>query len=114
MINVNDIQLAKKDRHSILEAAQILKSDLPVTRIILFGSKARGTSEPDSDIDLLVLTECRINSKLRRDISDRLADINLRNDVFLTSVVIPEQEWTNGLIRYSLLHSEVEKGGCEV
>ena len=114
MKTVNDIQLEQKDRHSILEAARTLRSDLPVKRIILFGSKVRGTSEPDSDIDLLILTECQINSKLRRTISDRLADINLRNDVFLTSVVVPEQEWTNGLIRYSLLHSEVEKCGCEI
>ncbi len=114
MINVNDIQLAQKDRRSILEAAQTLKSDLPVTRIILFGSKARGASEPDSDIDLLILTDCQIDGKLRRSISDRLADINLRNDVFMTSVVVSEKEWSNGLIRYSLLHSEVEKGGCEV
>ena len=133
MRTVNDIQLSQKDRQSILEADRALKSDFPVSRIILFGSKARGMSEPDSDIDLLILTDCQINGelrrakcnrfqqnqryingKLRRAISDRLADINLRNDVFMTSVVISEQEWANGLIRYSLFHSEIEKGGCEV
>ena len=114
MRTVNDIQLSQKDKQSILEAGRTLKSDFPVSRIILYGSKARGTSEPDSDIDLLILTDCQINGKLRRAISDRLADINLRNDVFMTSVVISEQEWANGLIRYSLFHSEIEKGGCEV
>ena len=114
MRSVDNIQLTQKDRHSILEAARTLKSDLPVRRVILFGSKARGTSEPDSDIDLLILTDCQITGKLRRTISDRLADINLRNDVFMTSVVVSEQEWANGLIRYSLLYSEIEKGGCEV
>ena len=114
MRTVNDIQLSQKDKQSILEAGRTLKTDFPVSRIILYGSKARGTSEPDSDIDLLILTDCQINGKLRRAISDRLADINLRNDVFMTSVVISEQEWANGLIRYSLFHSEIEKGGCEV
>ena len=114
MRTVNDIQLSQKDRQSILEADRALKSDFPISRIILFGSKALGMSEPDSDIDLLILTDCQINGELRRAISDRLADINLRNDVFMTSVVVSEQEWANGLIRYSLFHSEIEKGGCEV
>lgn len=106
--------LTEKERLSILQAAQALKSDLPVTRVILFGSKARGTGEADSDIDLLVLTSCPVGSELREAISDRLADINLRNDVLLTSVVVSEQEWLSGLIRHMLIHSEVERDGCEV
>jgi len=114
MRSVDNVQLEQKDRLSILEAAKRLKSDLSVSRVILFGSKVRGTSEPDSDIDLLILTGCKVNDKLRRSISDRLADINLRNDVLMTSVVVSEQEWADGLIRYTLLHSEVEKDGYEI
>jgi len=114
MRKVEGVKLADRERVSILEAAQALKSELPVTRVILFGSKARGGGQPDSDIDLLVLTRGPVSRALRQAISDKLADINLRNDVLLTSVVVPEQEWSNGLIRYMLIHSEVEKDGCEV
>lgn len=108
------VNLIEKERLSILQAAQALKSDLPVTRVVLFGSKARGTGEADSDIDLLILTSCPVSSELRVAVSDRLADINLRNDVLLTSVVVSEQEWLSGLIRHMLIHSEVERDGCEV
>ena len=114
MRTVNNIELPEKERFSILEAAQTLKSDLPVTRVILFGSKARGAGQPDSDIDLLVLTRSPVNSTLREAISDRLADINLRKDVSLTSIVVPDQEWSNGLIRHMLIYSEVERDGCEI
>ncbi|MBA7639390.1 hypothetical protein ES703_47048 [subsurface metagenome] len=86
-------KLVERERNSILEASQSLKSDLPVTRVILFGSKARGTGEPDSDIDLLVLTSCLVTASLRAAISDRLAGVNLRNDVALASVVVSEQDW---------------------
>ncbi len=41
MKTVDSVKLVQKERYSILEAAQALKSDLPVTRVILFGSKAR-------------------------------------------------------------------------
>jgi len=111
---LNETRLTRKERDSILEASRVMKSDLPVTRLILFGSKARGTGEPDSDIDLLILTSCPVNSKLRAAISDRLADVNLQNDVSLTAVVVSEHDWTSGLIHYMLIHSEVERDGCEI
>ncbi len=114
MRKVDSVKLAETERVSILEAAHALKSELPVTRVILFGSKTRGEGEPDSDIDLLVLTRGPVNRALREAISDRLADINLRHDVLLTSVVVSEDQWSNGLIRHTLIHSEVEKDGCEV
>jgi predicted nucleotidyltransferase len=114
MKTLETAKLSPKERESILEAVRALKSDLPVTRVILFGSKARGEDQPDSDIDLLVLTSCPVSSKLRATISDRFADINLQNDVLLTSVVVSEQDWSSGLIRYMLIHDEVEKDGCEI
>lgn len=114
MKKVEDIKLTPNERHSVLEAAKALKSDLPVTRVLLFGSKARGTGEPDSDIDLLILTREPVNSAMRSAISDRLAEINLRNDVLLTSVVVSEDEWTYGLTHYTLIHAEVERDGCEI
>lgn len=114
MRKVESIKLAERERSSILEAAHVLRSGLPVTRVILFGSKSRGEGGPDSDIDLLVLTSVPVSTELREAISDRLADINLRNDILLTSVVVSEDQWANGLIHYTLIHSEVEKDGCEV
>lgn len=114
MRRVEDLELVSNERDSVLEASQALKSELPVTRVILFGSKARGEGQPDSDIDLLILTRGPVSRELRQAISDKLAEINLRNDVPLSSVVVAEQEWSNGLIRYMLIHSEVEKDGCEV
>jgi predicted nucleotidyltransferase len=114
MKTLESANLAEKERDSIIQAAQSLKSDLPVTQVILFGSKARGTDKPDSDIDILVLTSCPVSRGLRAAVSDRLADINLQNDVSLTSIVVSEQDWLSGLIRYMLIHSEVERDGCEV
>ena len=114
MRKVEGVNLTEKERTSILEAACALKTELPVTRVILFGSKARGEGEPDSDIDLLVLTRGPVSRALRQAVSDKLAEINLQNDVLLTSVVVPEEQWSNGLIRYMLIHSEVERDGCEI
>jgi predicted nucleotidyltransferase len=111
---LESVKLSDKEQDSILEASEALKADLPVTRVILFGSKARGTDTPGSDTDLLILTSCPVSGDLRDAISGRLADINLRNDVSLSSVIVFEQDWSDGLIRHMLLHSEVERDGCEI
>jgi len=111
---LDSVKLAEKERASVMLAARSLKSDLPVSRIILFGSKARGTGDIYSDIDILVLTSCSVTSGLRRNVSERLADINLQNDVALSSVVVCENDWADGLIHYMPIYNEVQRDGCEV
>jgi predicted nucleotidyltransferase len=114
MKTLDAIEMLPNERASILEAARSLKADLPVTRVVLFGSRARGTANMDSDIDLLVLTSCPVTGQLRASVSDKLADINLKNDVMLSCIVVWESDWTEGLVRHTLIHSEVEREGCEI
>ncbi len=114
MRTIESAKLAEKEQSSIIKAAQVLKSDLPISRVILFGSKARGTGDIYSDIDLLVLTSCPVTTSLRERISERLAEINLEDDVMLSSIVVAEQDWSDGLINHMLIHSEVERVGCEI
>lgn len=107
-------KLSDRERRAVVEVGQILKARMPVSRVMLFGSRARGVGGADSDIDLLVLLSCPVTEEFRRSVSARLAEIGLENDVALSSVVLSEKEWSEGLIRYSLLHSEVERDGCEI
>jgi len=111
---LENLELAEKERDSVVAVSEVLKSELPVARVILFGSKARGAGSADSDVDLLVLTSCPVSSELRGAVSERLADINLENSVSLASVVVSEQDWSSGLIRHTLIHSEIEREGCEI
>jgi len=114
MRTIETAKLAQEEHKAILEAAGVLKAELPVSRVILFGSKARGTGDIYSDIDLLVLTLCPVTASLRECISEQLAEINLKNDVMLSSIVVSEQDWSEGLIHHMLIHSEIEMDGCEI
>jgi predicted nucleotidyltransferase len=114
MRTLDSVTISENERAAVVRARETLMADLPVSRIVLFGSKARGQGDMYSDIDLLVLTSCPVNGKLRRDISDRLAEINLQNDVMISSVVVSEKDWSDGLIHHMLIHSEVEKDGCQI
>ena len=114
MNNLEHISLTAKEQRSLREISRVLKSRLGVSRVILFGSKARGDAGADSDMDLLVLTSCPATLKLRDEISESLADINLRDDIVMSSISVSEEEWNNGLIRYASIHREVERDGCEI
>jgi len=106
--------LSETERRAVAEAASVLKSELPVARVLLFGSRARGEGTPDSDIDLLILTACEVTPRLRRSISDHVFDINVRNDVVLRSLVASLQDWREGAASQMLIHGEVERDGCEL
>jgi predicted nucleotidyltransferase len=114
MKTLNSVKLAEKERVSVVLAARTLKSDLPISRVILFGSKARGTGDVYSDIDLLIITSCPVTADLRSNVSEKLADINLQNDVALSSVVVFEKDWIDGLVHYMPIYGEVQRDGCEV
>lgn len=111
---LSSIELTEKEKKAVIEAAQLLKSHLPVSRVVLFGSKATGQADTGSDIDLLFISSCPVSSKLRSKISEVIANINLQNDVALSSIVVSEKDWSEGLFHHTLIRSEIERQGCEV
>lgn len=114
MKTLDNIQLPVRIRSAVQEAADRLKGELPVSQVILFGSQARGQAAPDSDIDLLVLTTAPVTKKLKDQISNILFEIDLKDDVILTSISVQENEWDKGIISQLLIHQEVERDGCIV
>ena len=86
MPDVADITL-EEIRARLREAAPALKA-LGVTRLALFGSRARGDARPDSDLDILVDTTARGESPpfdffkvlhLIEDTTGLRAQISMRN-----------------------------------
>jgi predicted nucleotidyltransferase len=53
---LDQIALSPADRKAVEAAAAILRRQFPVSRVTLFGSKARGEDHPEADIDLLAVT----------------------------------------------------------
>lgn len=79
----------------------------------LFGSVARGTDTPESDIDILVLVE-----KDDRDISDAImdivVDINLEYDVVITPIIITGSHYANPLFRETAFFHNLESEGVSL
>lgn len=95
--------------HSLLKKLIELYSD-EIQQVILFGSKARGDSGVDSDIDVLVLVKNE-GWDLRNAIWSLAARVELDYDVIFNVQVIGIERWRRmNLERFSLCRS-VEKDG---
>ena len=109
---IEDIQLQPRDRQAIHEAADLLRHRFPVDQIILFGSKARGDDDAESDIDLLVLTSRSLSRPERHAMTDALFPVQLRHDVVLSVLILPTREWSAGVVSVLPIHDEIVDQGA--
>ena len=82
---LDEVALTANERQAIEAAAATLRARFPVTDIVLYGSKARGDSDPGSDIDLLVLTSRPLDHDEQSGMWSHLHEISTLFDVLLSS-----------------------------
>ncbi len=109
--SIQQIRLADKDRRAIEAATRLLRDRFPVQEVVLFGSKARGSDDPESDIDLLVLTSRDLDWRERNAITDALFDVQIAHDVVISTLIVPLAEWEKGVCAVLPIHDEVERDG---
>ncbi len=91
-------------------AEALRKKDVPVKLIILFGSQARGTSIPGSDIDVLVVTE-RLDKKIRDTIVDEAFEISMREDIPVIALPCDIQEFDSPSFKFDPFYRNVTQEG---
>lgn len=111
---LKDLNLQERDRLAIEEAAELIRKRCPVESVLLFGSKARGDDDAESDIDLLVLTARPVSRSDRHAVVDALFPIQLRLDVVLSPLFVDAREWREGVVSVLPIRREIEEHGVVV
>ena len=111
MKTLDEIHLSDRDRRAVEQAAELLRARFPVEQVALYGSKARGQDDPESDIDLLILTGRTLSASEKKRIIEALFELELELDVVISPLMIPREEWDHGLYQVLPIHREIEREG---
>ena len=76
---------------AIKESVQIID---PGARIILFGSRARGDSQDESDWDILIITDQVISRNYKTEVREGLYQLQLNLEIAINSLFRNRQEWS--------------------
>jgi predicted nucleotidyltransferase len=108
------MMLSETDRR-VVETFKTLMRErgLPVRETIVFGSRARGDADQDSDLDVLVIVDS-LNREIRNEISDCAWEAGFEAGIILQSIVMTCDEIENSPQRSSIFVMAVRRDGVSV
>ena len=107
MLNELEKSLVRKFR-------SLLERRLHVHQMTVFGSRARGDANEDSDLDILVVVEEIETDENRLFVSDCAWEAGLGSGIVINSVLFSREMWENGPERSGLLALAVQREGTAV
>lgn len=105
--------LSEKENKAIGKFKNNIINKFPGSKLVLYGSKARGKGDEWSDIDILVLLNelSKSNEDLVYDIA---YDIDLQFDLVISPLVESKSFWQSPLAKEMPIHKNIQKEGIRV
>ncbi|GIW89832.1 MAG: hypothetical protein KatS3mg109_0264 [Pirellulaceae bacterium] len=104
------IPMKQQDKQLAANFARRVRQRFPEARIWVFGSRARGDADPESDLDCLIVLD-RVDRPTDRIIRDIAWEVGLEHGVVITTVVLDADQFQHGPASESTLVANVLKEG---
>lgn len=104
--------LTANEKQALSDFTTAVRSGLgaAVLQMLLFGSKARGDGDEESDIDVLLLVDQRTR-EVKQIVGDAAFDASLANDVVLSPIVSEKEGYDCPLHRATAFYANVQREG---
>ena len=103
-------RLTGQEEAALREAKEEIAQRFQLVWARLFGSKARGASDPESDVDVLFVLES-LDWETERSVYEICFHASLRHDTLLAPVVMSREEAESPLTRATPFYQTVEREG---
>jgi len=111
---LQELNLKGNEKKALLELKERIIEKFPDAEIILYGSKARGDADEESDIDVLVLLKEGVNWDLKEEIFSIAFKVELKYDVIFGVAVYQKQFWDSPLGKAMPLRWNIDREGIYV
>ncbi|HIJ64849.1 MAG TPA: nucleotidyltransferase domain-containing protein [Candidatus Hydrogenedentes bacterium] len=101
--------LSEQDKKLLIEIKRVIQALLPAAEAMLYGSAARGVRGPESDYDILVLTDKPLTRDEERTVDNAIYDLELAHEVVLSTLYCSKRRWDKHPAMP--FHIEVRKDG---
>ncbi|MCX6841013.1 MAG: nucleotidyltransferase domain-containing protein [candidate division WOR-3 bacterium] len=109
-----DVQLAPNEQAALDRLKEVLTRDFGLVKLILYGSKACGDSDRESDVNVVVVLRDEFDWRTKRAIYDVCFNIGLEHDVILQPTVYSHARYNSPLIGATSLYQKVQREGIAV
>lgn len=103
----------KKTKHITQLIREAVNLADPAAEVILYGSRARGDERPDSDWDILILTDYAATPDTERKFRDKLYDLELETGEIFSVFVYSKNDWQYRQ-RITPFYQNVSKEGVRI
>ncbi|UCC64255.1 MAG: nucleotidyltransferase domain-containing protein [Anaerolineae bacterium] len=108
-------RLTAKERQAATEFVEKVRQrfDGQLIAAVLFGSRARGEAEPDSDMDVLVVMSSA-GPEIRKEIRHLAVEVWLEHDIYLSTRVWSQVHWRKLEGLKTLLYQNIHRDGINL
>ena len=87
------VNLSRETRTLLADIKAAVRMCLPTAEVLLYGSVARCENGPESDCDVLILTDSPLAVPEQEVVRDHLFEVELRQGAVISSLFYTKAEW---------------------
>ncbi|MEJ5284993.1 MAG: nucleotidyltransferase domain-containing protein [Brevinematales bacterium] len=105
--------MTEKDRKITLELKRELSNIVEIKEMRVFGSRAKGSHDRYSDLDVFLLVE-KITPELKDKIKEIAWELSLKHSIYISLMVFTKDEVENSSLKFSPILRNINNQGIKI